>query len=207
MKRLTAFLKNGWTIGIGTALIAWFITDVLFKQKILSRSWQIVIQELTTKAYLSVGIILAIIFAAILLIFLFIKVRKHFFDNDKNSKIGEYSFKQLERILQSEHISKSNSALIRNDFSQFSLLEIFIACHSRLAAGINIESDLFLYHDVCPRLHLFGLMDREDQKFENPDLITHHYTINEIGKKFWAILKKLSIKNRLDHERQKTEKT
>jgi hypothetical protein len=206
MKRLTGFFKNGWIIGIGTALITWFITDVLFKQKFLSRSWHFVIRELTNKVYLSIGIILAIISGGILLIFLFIKIRKHFFDNDKNSKIGEYSFKQLERILRSEHISKSDSALIRNDYSQFSLLEIFITWHSRLAAGINIESDLFLYHDVCPRLHLFGLMDREDQKFESPDLITHHYTIIENGKKFWAILNKLSIKHRLEYERQKTGK-
>ena len=203
MKKLTTFLKNGWTVGIGTTLIVWFITDVIFKQNLLSKGWNWLIRILTNKINISVGTILGIALGITLLIFLFVKIKKNFFDNDRNTKIGEYSFKELHRILRTEYIRESDSVLIRNDYSQLSVLEIFNACHSRLSAGINIESDLFLYHDVCPRLHLFGLMDREDKKYESPDVITHHYTLNENGKKFWAILNKLSIKYRLKEERAK----
>ena len=179
----------------------WIITDIIFKQNILSKGWNWLIQTLGNKVNLTIGIILAVVLVIALFIFLFIKIKKYFFKNDRNVKIGEYNFRELHRILRTEHIRESDSALLKTDFSQFSVLEIFEACHSRLSAGINIESDLFLYHDVCPRLHLFGLMEKEDKKYENQDIITHHYTINENGKKFWAILNKLSIKYRLKDEK------
>ena len=203
MKKLTAFFKNPWIVGVGTILIAFLLTDVIFKQNLLLKAWNWLIQMISTNTNFSIWVILVGIIGIVLFLFIFIKIRNFGFNNVKNSKIGEYTFRELHRILRTEHIRESNSVLIKTDFSQFSLLEIFDACHSRLSAGVNIENDLFLYHDVCPRLYLFSLMDKEDEKFKSPDLITHHYTMNENGKKFWTILNKLSIKYRLKEEKAK----
>lgn len=120
-----------------------------------------------------------------------------------NTKIGNHTFRQLHMILRTEHIRNSNSAIVSRDFSQFSILDIFIATHCRLAAGINLNSDLFLYHDVCPVLFLFDLMDRKDTTHKDIDLITHHYTLNNNGKLFWSVLSNLSIPNRMKDEKIK----
>jgi len=125
---------------------------------------------------------------------------------DWNAKIGNFTFKQLYDIMRTETIPEQTMAmqLNREDISDIPMLDLFIGFHSILSMGVDLETRDrgILYGLLCPKLHLFGLMDKQDFRYENPDLTTHQYTMSENGKVFWAILNKLSIPNRLKEHKQ-----
>ena len=204
MKAITKkIFKNPWVRGIGSPLIVLFITDVIFKQNWIGKGWSWMHQFLLFQLHTRIWVILTIISTLLFFFFLFRWIKQKYFHKEWNSKIGNYTFKQLHTIMRTEHIYQSNSALIYQDYSSFNLLQLFDVFHSRISAGATLDGDLFLYHDLCPRLHMFGLMDKTDAKSKYADIIEHHYTLNENGKKFWAVLNKLSIKHRLKAEKMK----
>lgn len=206
MAMLKKILKNGWVKAVVAPLIVFFFTDVVFKQNLLAKGWSSIKEITSPKIITNVWVILLIILSIILILFLIFWIRRRYFHKDWNTKIGNYTFKQLYSIMKTEHIHDEPHPLRQlrqGDFSQFSILELFIAHHQVLSSGVDLEGDLFLYHSVCPRLHLYGLLDKADTKYNNPDYVLHHYTINDSGKNFWATLNKLSIKARLENERKK----
>jgi hypothetical protein len=204
MKIINKLLKNPWVQGIGTPLILLFITDIILKQNWIGKGGSLLLYFLSLQIITRVWIILIIISTIIVAALLISWIKRKLFSKDWNTKIGHYTFKDLHSIMRTEHIYEPTHVLVQlsqADYSQFSVAELFNIYHSRLSTGVGLEDDLFLYHNLCPRLFMFGLMDKADIKDNGTGLILHHYTMNDNGKLFWAIWNKLSIKQRLKNEK------
>jgi hypothetical protein len=137
------------------------------------------------------------VFGAVLTFQLIIKQFKRRRDLILDEPIGNYSFIELCKILETEKITMRTMMMQWQNRSvpEATLLTQFINLSPIIAQGVDFQhpqGDTYVYALFCPKMVTYGLVDRIEKKISG--INAEQYQLSDLGKRFIALFHKYEIR-------------
>lgn len=202
MKKIIQVIKSIWKGQVTSALIAAGILSLLgiiwawYKKKTPTDIYNLSLKLLN----FSIPLYLVLLIIFLLAVYLTIKrsiKRKN--DLLYNESVGNYTFRELCQVLQSEKIETQTILMEWNKEEPINadLLSQFMVFAPVLSQGVTFEhphgDSGYLYALFAPKMETYGLVDKISAKHHS-GIDMEVYQLSELGKKFIALVNKHKLK-------------